>query len=319
MNRLLLLFLLLAAPAHAKVERILSGREIELSEAPSCAPRTRVAIFSQGGEQEALGYAEITGTSGVKNFCKATVLTHTRSALVRAGDRTEALNLRSRDVKVPGRYDLVLENERKVAARFKPLVYAGYVFGETASTLAKGEFMLGFFPLFYGITDRAQVGTFPLLAADKTLALSGKYKFFDGEDVTFALLGRVNQHYDIGKRSWTATLFYDSTSNSSSMSHTTVTFNSKLPTGAIFTARNKEKRFSTELTSTYEWVLRGWQRVLLGPKFTAGETKDLGFVATVVFPYDYFHWAINVKLESITRLEFRDKKQLIGADFFWRL
>lgn len=316
----LFLFLLGTAPAQARVEAILSGTELEVSGLPNgCVPLDRLAIYAQDGEQETLGYAEITDESGKKGFCRATVRTHSRSALVRVGDRTELLNLQKKDASLPGRYDLVLEDKKKIAARYKPLVYGGYLFGETASTLAEGEFLVGASPLFYGITHRLQVETKPFLAFAKIATLSGKYKFYDTEDLTFSILGTGNQHFDVGKRSWSATLFYDSTSNSRSMSHTTLTFNSKLPTDTPLEEKDKQKRFSAEITSTYEFVFKRWQRLLVGPKFTAGEKKDLGFVATAVFPYEYFHWAVNMELNSITRFQFREGKQLFSFDFFWRL
>jgi hypothetical protein len=314
-----LLLLTWITPAHAQVEAILSGKELELSGLKNdCEPHSRVAIYSQDGDHEVLGYAEVSGPSGRKNFCRATVLTHSRSALVRVSDGTELLNLLRRDAPVTGRYDLVLEDEKKVAARYKPLVYAGYLFGETASTLAKGEFLIGLTPFFYGITNRVQIETTPALLFAKIASVGAKYKFYDTEDISFAILGKANQHFDVGKRSWSATLFYDSTSNSRSMSHTTLTFTSKLPTNTPLESTDKQKRFTAELTSTYEFVFKHWQRLLFGPKFTAGNTKDVGFVATGVFPYEHFHFAVNVELNSITRLEFRNKKQLASFDFFWR-
>ncbi|MGZ3695257.1 MAG: hypothetical protein ACXWQO_14050 [Bdellovibrionota bacterium] len=316
----LLLLLLSSLTAEAKVEKIISGRELEISTPENiCEPQTRLAIFSQDGDQEVLGYAEVTAHTGREFMCKATVITHSRSALVRVGDRTEFLNLRRRDANVPGRYDLLLEDKRRVAARFKPLVYAGYLFGETASTLAKGEFLVGLTPVFYGVSNRFQVEATPLLLFAKIASIGAKYKFYDTEDMTFAVLGTANQHFDVGKRSWSATIFYDSTSNSKSMSHTSLAFTSKLPTNTPLADSDKQKRFSAELTSTYEFVLHRWQRILFGPKFTAGEKKDLGFVATAVFPYEYFHWAVNVELNSITHFEFKNKKQVASFDFFWRI
>jgi hypothetical protein len=314
-----LLFLLLAgAPkAEAKVEQILSGRELAVS-GMNCHPDTRLALFAQDGDQEMLGYAAITGPVENSSLCRAVVQTHSRSALVRVGDRTQELNL-SRKADVPGRYDLLVEDKRKIAARYKPLVYGGYLFGETASTLAKGEFLFGPTPLFYGVTNRLQIETMPFLPFAKIANAGAKFKFYDTEDVTFAALASVNQHFDVGRRSWSASIFYDSTSNGHSMSHTTLTFNSKLPTSSPLEDKEKEQRFSAEIVSTYEWVLKGWQRILLGPKFTAGETKDVGFVATAVFPYRYFHWTLNVELNSITRFQFKNKKQLASFDLFWRI
>lgn len=313
---MIFLFLLLSAMAEAKVESILSSKEIELSEV-ICEPQSMVSIISQDKEGETLGYAEITGPSS-NGRCVATVRSHSRSGLIRSGDRTEMLNLRGHNGNLPGRYDLVVE-KRKISARYKPLVYTGYIGGETAATLNKGEFLVGLSPLFYGISDSLQVGTTPLLALAKIANVNSKFRFYETEDIRLSAQGTLNEYFEIHKTSWSGTVFLDSTSNSRSMTHTYFRFNSKSPTSTPLEDKSKEKQYSAELVTINEWILPGWQRILFGPKFTAGDEKDIGLVATALFPYDHFHWAINIELNSITRLKFRDKKQLASFDFFWRL
>jgi hypothetical protein len=318
MKALILLLALAAGSAEAKVEKIVSSRQLEVSGVP-CEAQTMLAIFSQEKDEEALGYVEVTGPAAGSANCIGTVRSHSRTGLVRVGDRTELMDLHGRDRNLPGRYDLVVEKKRRISARYKPLVYTGYLGGETAATLAKGEFLVGLSPLFYGVNDSLQVGLTPLLAFAKIASVNSKYRFYQNEDMRFSVQGTWNNYFDIGKNAWSGTIFYDSSSNSRSMTHTYLRFYSRTPSGTPLEDKAKEKRYSAELVSINEWILPSWHRILFGPKFIAGEEKDLGLVATALFVYEHFHWAINVELNSITRLKFKDKKQLASFDFFWRI
>jgi hypothetical protein len=65
-------------------------------------------------------------------------------------------------------------------------------------------------------------------------------------------------------------------------------------------------------------VLPSWHRLLLGPKFTAGEEKDVGFLFTALFLYEHFHWSVNLEVSSLAKLNLKDYYQVLSADFFWR-
>ena len=53
-------------------------------------------------------------------------------------------------------------------------------------------------------------------------------------------------------------------------------------------------------------------------KITAGEEKDVGFLFTALFLYEHFHWSVNLEVNSLRKINFRDYKQIVSADFFWR-
>jgi hypothetical protein len=318
----LALFLFLLAPlmARAEVEEILSAREIAIPlQDGRCEVGATLAIFSQDGENDPLGFAEITGgIEGMPSSCRATVVSHSRSALIRVKDRAVLLDLKERNANLPGRYDLLREDRRSVATRYKPLVYAGYLFGQTAATLAKGEFLAGPFPLAYGITDRLQIDTSPALFLTQVGQLGGKYQFFRGEDIRLAFHVTGVRFFNIGKGSAWAELQYDSTSNGRSMTHTKVRYTFKLPDSLPLENRDKEKQGAAEITTVYEWVLPSWHRILLGPKFTAGEVQELGFLFTALFLYRHFHWTVNLEVNSLQKIDFPNNKQAVSFDFFWR-
>jgi hypothetical protein len=311
--------LLIPLLAFAQVDAILSAKEIVIPrQNGACEPGAVVAIFSQDGEKEPLGFAEIQSPFNGQQ-CRAVVSTHSRSGLIRPGDRTELLDLEKGDNdSLEGRYDLLQEGKKEVAVRYKPLVYGGYIYGQTAATLDQGEFLAGLTPLMYGITDHLQADLVPLLLISQKLQGGIKYQFVHTEDNKLSLHAGGTKFLNIGKGSWTIELQYDSSSNSRSMTHTRLRYSSKQPDSLPFENRDKEKQGAAELSTVYEWVLPSWHRLLLGPKFTAGEEKDVGFLFTALFLYEHFHWSLNLEVNSLAKLNFRDYKQAVSADFFWR-
>lgn len=315
----MILILLLPLLALANVEAIVSSREIAVpKQNGGCEPGAMLAIFSQDGENEPLGFAEIVATRNEEQ-CRATVTTHSRSALIRPGDRAVLLDLeKQKNSNLEGRYDLLQEGKKEVAVRYKPLVYGGYLYGQTAATLDKGEFLAGLTPLMYGITNHLQADMVPILLLKNNLQGGIKYQLVQSEDNKLSLHLGGTRFLSIGKGAWTAELQYDSTSNTRSMTHTKLRYSSKLPDSLPLENRDKEKQGVAELSTVYEWILPSWHRLLLGPKFTAGEEKDVGFLFTALFLYEHFHWSVNLEVNSLTKINLRDYKQVFSADFFWR-
>ena len=315
----MILFLLLyCLQAEARIISLLSSKEIAIDRAgTNCEPGAMAAIFSWDDESEAIGYAEITGTVEDR-ACRATILTHSKSALIREGDKTEFIDMHRRVPNLPARYDLLREGRKKVAVRFKPLIYAGYSYGYTAASLDKGEFLLGLGPLAYGITDRLQIDTIPLGYVTNLANLGAKYQFYRDEDNRLSLHLTGTRFTNIGKGSWWAELQYDSMSNSRSMTHTKLRYTSKLPDTFFLENKDKKNQPTAEISTVYEWMFPSWHRVLLGPKFTAGEEKDVGFLLSSLFLYEHFHWSVNLAMNSLRKLDFGRNQQVVSFDFFWR-
>lgn len=303
--------------ALANVLEILNSREILMTpQTETCEPGQVMAIFSQDGENDALGFAEVTREQN--GACVATVKTHSQSALIRVGDRAILIDLKERNRNLPGRYDLLREGKKEVAVRYKPLVYAGYLYGQTAAVLDPKEFLLGITTAIYGISDRIQVDAAPLLLTTSVGTAGIKAQFLRLEDARFAIRAEGTRFFSIGKGAWAMELMYDSFSNSKSMTHTRLRYSSKLPDSLFLQDQDKERKGTAEISSVYEWILPSWHRILLGPKFTAGEEKDVGFLFTALFLYKHFHWSINLQVNSLAKLNLREYKQVFSADLFWR-
>lgn len=313
---------------YSRVEKILSARDVLITaeSRAQCAPGQVFAIYPQKDEQnerldveedEPLGFADAYERFGDRQ-CLARVKSHSQSALIRARDPARPLDLRRDGQNIPGRYDLVREGRKEWAALYKPTVYGGYLFGHTASTLDKGEWLVGLTPLMYGIRNNFQADlTYPRLF-EKVLEGGLKYKFYSNEDMRLTLRLQNARFWEIGKDAWSAELHYDSQSNSRSMSHTKLIYSSKVPKDLALSDEAKEKDVSVELVSVNEWIFRGWHRLLFGPKFVAGDELDLGFLLSFIYVRESFHASVNLNVNSVRKFDFSAYKQVVGFDMFWR-
>ncbi|MGZ3809484.1 MAG: hypothetical protein ACXVCE_15480, partial [Bacteriovorax sp.] len=114
-----------------------------------------LAIYSHQSK-EIIGYARVTSITDNSDLFIATIVTHNKNGIVRPENYLKKLDLTKIDNDIPGRYDLAYRDESKVAAKYRPLVYAGLTQGMTASNLRKKEFLLGPSILSYGLTSGTQ-------------------------------------------------------------------------------------------------------------------------------------------------------------------
>lgn len=313
----------IALSADGRVEKILSSRVVLISAATpgDCEPGRVFALYARDEkekqDEEPLGFADSFERHGGQQ-CKATVKAHSQSALIRENDFARPLDLTRKRQNMPGRYDLVREGRREYAAIYKPTVYAGYLFGQTASTLDRGEFLVGLAPIMYGIRNNLQVDMTYARLLERVAEGGVKYKFYANEDMRLSLYMQNTRFWEIGKDAWAAELQYDSASNSRSMSHTKLRYSSKVPKELAFSDETKEKDSSVELQTVNEWMLKSWHRLLFGPKFVAGDELDLGFLFSFIYVREVFHVAANLNINSVRKFDFATNKQTVGLDFFWR-
>jgi hypothetical protein len=310
-----------APPMNARVEKILSAREVLMTAATrvDCTPGQVFALYPQGEEKdpEPVGFADAYERFGERQ-CLAKVKSHSQSGLIRAGDPAAPVDLYDTGQEIPGRYDLVREGRREYASLYKPTVYAGYLFGQTASTLDRGEFLVGAPSVMYGIRNNFQVDFTYLRLFEQVAEAGVKYKFYSNEDMRFSIYFQNSRFLNIGKDAWAAELQYDSSDNSRSMSHTKLRFSSKVPSYLALSDKEKEKDSSLELSTVNEWMLKSWHRVLFGPKFIAGQEYDLGFLFSFLYVRKIFHVALNLNINSVRRFDPAKNRQMVGLDFFWR-
>lgn len=307
--------------AHADIEILDSYRIALPKQGAQCEVGSIYAIFSQDGGEKVLAYAEVIG-EGAKDrsleTCVARVQSHSQNALVRNKDRAVLMNLNGYNSNLPGRFDLVRKGHRSFAARYKPVTYIGYGYGQTAATLDQGEFLAGVGPLAYGITNELQVDTTPILFLLNIGTAGIKYHFLEIEDMRFSAYLQGLKFFKSDLNSWSAELLLDATSNGHSMTHTKLKFFSKLPETLLLTDKDKKKKYSLELSSVYEWILPSWHRIMLGPKITAGSENELGFFLTSMFIWNTYHLSLSLVVNSIEKLDIKNNKQTYSLDMYWR-
>ncbi len=312
--------LLAGTNAEARVLRILSEKNLAIGNvAPDACEKGRIfAITPQDSKtNQPTAFAEVVRFDE-KLGCVATVSAHPNSPLVRVGDLTRAVDLYHGGQDIPGRYDLIREGHKDYAARYKPLVYGGLLFGQTAATLDKGEFLVGLTPFMYGITDRLQIDTTWPLLFDRSVDIGAKFKFYENEDIKLSAYAAGTQYFNLSQKSGEFDIMYDSGSNGHSMSHTRLRYASSIPQQITFFTSNQAQKAALELSTVNEWILKSWHRILFGPKFIAGSTYDLGFLFSMIFVFDHFHGAINFDVNSVRQFNFSSYKQVVAADLFWR-
>lgn len=319
----------LSAPAGRTdniLAEILTSRDVLISaeKREDCSPGRIFAIFSQSDSRkieektaEPIGFAESYAHHGEKQ-CLCRVKSHTQSALIRAGDFVQAIDLTRKEHNLPGRNDLIREGHREFASFYKPLVYGGYLFGQTASTLDRREWLVGLSHIMYGLKNDLQIDATYLLLFYKVAMGGIKYRFVSNEDMRLAIYVQGARFLKTGQGAWAAEAHYDSISNSRVVTHTKLSFTSKVPTSVFLTDKEKEKDSSVELSTVTEWVLKSWNRLLLGPKFVAGDQFDLGFSFSFIYVSNSFHAAANLSANTVKRFDFKNNRQTVGLDLFWR-
>jgi hypothetical protein len=317
----LILFVLFSQDSSANGETVLSIHSDSLlllpKRAEGCPVGAAYGILSESKDSPFKGVARLNGEANARG-CFAKVEYHSKSLLIRPGDPVVFVDFARRAPHIPGRFDLLQEG-KPFAARYKPLIYGGYHFGHTASTLNKGEWLLGLSPLMFGPHDRITLELSPFLALDRVLAYGGKALLYRGEDHRLAIHGELMHFLKQNNSAWNASILFDSVSSSSLSSHTRLKFVSRLPSSLPLMDRNREKKYSVELSTIYEWMLPNWNRLLIGPRFIAGDENDLGLLFAAMFIYERLHWSINLELSSLSKFDIRNYRQVVSAGVYWRL
>lgn len=313
----MILFLLFSWMASADVGIVDSYHITVPQQDGRCDVGAIFAIFSQDGGNEIIGYAEVINKNGEVS-CVAKVQSHSHNAMIRSGDRATLLDLKTSNSNLPGRFDLVRKGNRHLSARYKPITYIGYSYGQTAATLDRGEFLLGLGPFAYGITDNLQIDTAPILYLVGVGSVGAKYNFLNIEDMNFSIYGQSIKFFEQDLTAWSAELLMDNTSNSRSMTHSKLKFTSKLPETLLLTDKDKKKKYSLELSSVYEWVLPSWHRIIFGPKFTSGAENELGFFLTGMLVFNTYHFSLSAVVNSLEKLDLKNNKQTYSLDMYWR-
>lgn len=81
-----------------------------------------------------LGYARVEVIDPDQEFFTATIKTHNESGLIRPENYLKKVDLtKTNNRDMPARFDLLYKENRKAAAKYRPLVYTGLAQGFTAA------------------------------------------------------------------------------------------------------------------------------------------------------------------------------------------
>jgi hypothetical protein len=312
--------LALTTPLGAEETTILSvvsDLEVELGpQASQWELDDVLAIYgsSPALSEEILGFGQISKKSETQVL--ATVKTHSKSALIRPGARVVRANLRSMNGKLPARYDLETRPDRKISARYKPLVYTGFQAGQTASILGKYEHLLGPGLYAYGLHEKFQLETAFLPNFVGVYNLGGKISIAHNDEFRIAAQltgqGDLKGFYRVG-----AAIFTDITSNSRFITHYRLALQNAVSSDSQATDTLKNP-IQTELRINSGIMLGNWDRLIVGPKFNF-DKKILGANLTYVFVWDHFHLLPSLASDDLTRLGLGDRTGTnFNLDFYWR-
>ncbi|WP_413584563.1 hypothetical protein [Bdellovibrio sp. HCB274] len=262
-----------------------------------------VSVESQKKGVGIIGFLEIIGVSNNEDGTfqvTAELLRQSRLHLMQVGDEISHIDLSSDNEKYKGTTDLIVKSRGKnISSKYKPLFTQGVSVGETAETLWQNEFLLTWFgQVSYGLTDRLSVNT--IIPADVGGApnAAAKFRVYQSDSNVFSL--GTNAAYVPKDASTTLnfTIFWDSVSSESVVSHTLFTVAAMSFASAEDITAVKSLG-TTSFQTGYEFILDNWDRVLLGPSYNF-ETKALGGYLTYVKIWDRFHFSLSVNSTDVS-------------------
>ena len=242
------------------------------------APGDILAIISHE-TNEVLGYARVSSIIDNSDLFIATIQTHNKSGLIRVENYLRKLDLTKTDNDVPARYDLLYKEDKKAAARYKPLVYAGLVQGMTAANLNKKEFLLGPSIVAYGLTSHTQFDVGLASAIFGVPNLSVKNKLADTDDFEISIENGFNFYPDTKKASYQFTGYLDMASNSNFKSFAKFKiFTSKPEDQSLNNNEEYRPDVNFELQLAYGYILSNWNQIIFGPKVDVNKKRVGGNV-----------------------------------------
>lgn len=293
-----------------KVQRLDSNVVVE--------PGDLLLVYSHTSKS-ILGYARVEVLNiGPEQFT-ATIETHNKSGLIRPENYLRKIDItKTRNEDMPARFDLMYRENRKAAAKYRPLVYAGLAQGFTAANLVKKEFLLGPSILGYGITSGWQVNTNLVSTLFKIANVSFKNTLFRNDDYEFALENGFQYFHEKTRGSYHMTAYLDSVSNSNFNSYIKLrAFTRKPQDEYLYNSEEYTKSLNLELTLSYGYLFSNWNRLLFGPKIDVNKKKVGGVIGYYIIDRE-FHTMIGVSSNDFSEFKVGKEGYLINLDFWWR-
>lgn len=266
-----------------------------------------------------LGYARVEVIDPDQEFFTATIKTHNKSGLIRPENYLKKIDLtKTKNREMPARFDLQYKENRKAAAKYRPLVYAGLAQGFTASNLIKKEFLLGPSIFGYGLTSTTQINTNLISTMFKILNVSIKNTVFNNDDYEISVENGFQYFHENTKGSYQFTGYLDMVSNSNFNSYVKLrVFTQKPQDEYLYNSGEYTNDLNLELSLSYGYLFTNWNRLIFGPKIDVNKQTVGGTVGYYIIDKE-FHTMIGVSSNDFSEFAIGKKGYLLNLDFWWR-
>lgn len=213
---------------------------------------------------------------------------------------------------------MIRSTGESISSRYKPLFTQGVLVGDTAATLDKDEFLISYLgQIYYGVYPQFSLGTTAPVLAAGGLNFFAKYKIRSTDENTLSAQFSFTRVPDSTQSNVNITFLWDSFSNASMITHNflsvaVLAYDRAAETTAI-------KSFgSSSIQTGYEFILKGWDRILVGPNYNF-EKKTIGGYLSYVSIWDRFnlHASLNTIDIRSDRWSYSEGYYLF-LDLYWR-
>ena len=281
-----------------------------------------LVIQSKDGNGPIIGFLQIISTE-IQNsdriILKAKLVRHSKYAMIQLGDVLYRMDFNTYHHEYTGNTELILKNnDIDASASYKALTFMGLSSGETAQTLRGGEVLFNVFGyLDYGFTSHFSVGTLILADVVGSSNIHGKYKFYESESNIFSFGTGYLTAKDKPDGVVSATVYWDSVSSESVISHTNLT----IALATFDRAKNLtaiKGAGSSSFQSGYEFVMDDWNRILAGPSYNF-ENKSVGGYISYMWIWDHAHTLLGIGTTDVSRAVYNlENGYYFNFDLFWR-
>lgn len=281
-------------------------------------PGDILLIYSHASKS-ILGYARVEVIDPEQEYFTATVQTHNKSGMIRPENYLKKVDLtKTKNSDMPARLDLLYKENRKAAAKYRPLVYGGLAQGFTASNLVKKEFLAGPSVLGYGLTSRTQINTNLISTMFSILNLSLKNTIFSNDDYEISVENGFQYYHQKAKGSYQFIGYLDMVSNSNFNSYVKLrVFTRKPQDEYLYNSEEYKDNLNLELSLAYGYLFTNWNRLIFGPKIDVNKQKVGGTVGYYIIDKE-FHTMIGVSSNDFSKFKIGKEGYLLNLDFWWR-
>lgn len=213
---------------------------------------------------------------------------------------------------------MIRSTGENISSRYKPLYTQGFLVGDTAATLDQDEFLVNYLgQVYYGLYPRFTIGTTALVNAAGGLNFLAKYRLLSSNENTISTLITFTRVPDSTQSNLNLTFLWDSFSYDAMITHNflslaVLAYDRAGETTAI-------KSFgSSSIQTGYEFILKHWDRILVGPNYNF-EKKTIGGYLSYVAIWDRFN--LNVSLNTVDiradRFDLENGYNMF-LDLYWR-